>query len=148
MIYMRQKYGCTCLKTDICGQIWTDMDRYVQLQPLFWPKFLPTKQKSQMIILRLAVLVLHATSIHSSAEVYSYSQPHVLSRLNVLRALKESMSQMPVPCQNPRGNGDEMVKSVVEMWSFSCRIAEMLGEMAGRRVLNLVLFTNLMMYMI
>eukprot|EP00434_Breviolum_minutum_P014634 symbB.v1.2.012902.t1/scaffold900.1/size153842/4 len=27
--------------------------------------------------------------------VYSYSQPHVLSRLNVLRALKESMSQMP-----------------------------------------------------
>lgn len=95
--------------------LWTDMDRYFQLQPLFWPKFLPTKQKSQMIILRLAVLVRHATSICSSAEVYSYSQPHVLSRLNVLRALKESMSQMPVPCQNPRGM--EMRCEEISCWN-------------------------------
>ena len=35
--------------------------------------------------------------ISQAAEVYAYTQPQVLSRLNVLRALKESMSQMPVP---------------------------------------------------
>ena len=82
-----------------------------------------------MIILRLAVLVCHATlyigeknttphrfnqpgseALLSASQVYSYSQPHVLSRLNVLRALKESMSQMPVrrAVFQPGGIGGEM----------------------------------------
>ena len=30
-----------------------------------------------------------------AAKVYSYAQPQVLSRLNVLRGLKESMGRMP-----------------------------------------------------
>ena len=69
------------------------------------------------------------TSKCSSAEVYSYSQPHVLSRLNVLRALKESMSQMPVP--NPGEWRRDVKKSVFEMWSVWCRIAAMLGKWLG-----------------
>ena len=36
------------------------------------------------------------TVCFTQPEVYAYTQPQVLSRLNVLRALKESMSQMPV----------------------------------------------------
>lgn len=65
---MRQDYGCTCFKTDICRSVdrYGLMDRYFQLQPLFWPKFLPTKQKNRIIILRLAVLRPSVAALRST----------------------------------------------------------------------------------
>lgn len=71
------------------------------------------------------------TSKCSSAEVYSYSQPHVLSRLNVLRALKESMSQMPVP--NP--GGMETRCEEISFWNVECLMSDSSNawKMAGRR---------------